>query len=246
MFQKNSNKGEITTSKPCGVKEISYEVILDKKDSGSRFTKRMRAWFKVLRNVKFFFLIVSWLLVSGSFKAILVHEPQRIVQLGYSVENSAESLAINGGVQFASRLTVGILASADFISIIRLSQIAKFILALSTLISVFCTSLPLQHVYMFMIGICGGVINTTDVILVKDCCRSGREIAISMFLFADAVSALIATTSAGYFVDFFHGYEQVFMLYAANFVLGSFLTILLEICIKRTKPEKSIEAISVL
>ena len=211
----------------------------DKKVDGepqqSQFSRIGFSWKKVLLNRSFLLLISSWMLVGGATRACMVHEPQRIVHLGYSMKSGAESLAINGGVQFAARLTVGLLASANLISIIRLSQLAKFFLALSTFISVFYTNLPVQHGYMFMLGVCGGILDTTVVILVKECLEKEREIAISILIFVDAISVLIATTSAGYFVDLFQNYKLVFTIYGVCFVLGCLLSVMMEVNIRRSR-----------
>ena len=57
----------------------------------------------VLQNTSFILLVLTWFLTGGVFKSCLAHEPQRIVHLGYSLKSGAESLAINGAVQFVSR-----------------------------------------------------------------------------------------------------------------------------------------------
>ena len=57
----------------------------------------------VLQNASFILLISNWFLTGGVYKSCLAHEPQRIVHLGYSIKSGAESLAINGGLQFVSR-----------------------------------------------------------------------------------------------------------------------------------------------
>ena len=69
----------------------------------SQISEIHASWKNVLFNRSFLLLLASWVLVGGSVRACMVHEPQRIVHLGYSMKNGADSLAINGAVQFASR-----------------------------------------------------------------------------------------------------------------------------------------------
>ena len=90
---------------------------------------------------------------------------------------------------------------------------------------------------MFMLGIGAGVTDTIVVILVKECMEKERDIAISILIFVDAVSVLIATTSAGYFVDMFQNYQIVFAIYGTCFMLGAFLCILMEVSIKMNKKQ---------
>ena len=206
-----------------------------KEQAESRWSAIYNSWRKVLLNISFACHWLSWSLVSGAFKATMVHEPQRIVQLGYTMKNSAESLAINGGIQFASRLTVGLLASANLVSVIKLSQFAKLFLAIATFVSVFYTNLVVQNGFMFIMGACGGIIYTTDIILVKDCLQEGRGIALSLMIFGDSAAAFIATTAAGYIVDVFKRYQTVFVFYSICFFVGASLSSILECTLKKKK-----------
>ena len=219
-----------------GVEQNENKVVENQAEHlDSRLYKNRNSWKSVLSNVNFLILLLSWILAGGSFKATMVHEPQRIVKLGYSIKNSAGSLAINGGVQFVSRLTVGVLASSNIVSIVRLSQIGKLSLAIATFISVIYTDLAVQHGFMSILGAFGGAINTTDAILVKDCFQEGRNIALSIFIFVDSTSGLIATVAAGYFVDFLDSYQIVFIIYGVCFAVAASLTILMELATKKNK-----------
>ena len=171
----------------------------------------------------------------------MIHQPQRMVKLGYSLKSGAVSLAINGGVQIASRLSVGIVLSTNFVSVIKLSQISKLLLCLSTFISALHENLALHHGYMFIMGAFGGFLNTTDIILLKDCLQDGRQIGLSIFIFVDALSTTMATTAAGYLVDFSVSYQSVFVSYGACFGFSSILVILMGFNMRRTS-EKAKDA----
>ena len=138
------------------------------------------------------------------------------------------------------RLIVGLLVSSKLVSVVRLSQLAKFTMALSSFFSVLNNSLTVQNIYMCIMGITVGMVAPTDTILISECVQEDRNFALALFLLSDAVSTLIAATSSGYILDFFqYNYNLLFTFYAACFVLAATLTVVMGCKLKRRETSQA-------
>jgi len=194
--------------------------------------KSMQLWKEILTNPCFLLLMVSWLLAEATFNAVMMQQPQRIVFLGYSLQNGADTLAISGAVQIFARFGCGFLADRKIVSIARLSQISKVTLGSFSILSNIFTSMQFQNVYMFLVGACGGMLSTTDFILVKDCVTEGRELGITVLLLVDGIFSLVSIAGAGYLFNTYNNYDAVFYTFGAASLLSFVLLVLMEIIMK--------------
>ncbi|XP_075251920.1 uncharacterized protein LOC142344244 [Convolutriloba macropyga] len=191
----------------------------------------------LLTNPLFLLLLFSWVCNEATYNAVMVHQPERVVLMGYSLGNGADTLAINGAVQIVARFSVGLIAERGLISVVRLSQISKFILGSFSIISNFFPSLLFQTIFMFLVGICGGIVSTTDVILIKDCLTEGRELGISILLLMDGLSSMISIAGAGFLYTQFQSYHFVFCILGASSLTAFVLVVLLEVLMKRNRSD---------
>ena len=95
---------------------------------------------------------------------------------GHTINRGASTLVYNGLIQMFSRFVVGPLAASDVISVIRMSEFAKFSFMVFTILSNIFTSYNFHSVYMIIVGLGGGMLSSCDFILVKDCMGEGREL----------------------------------------------------------------------
>ena len=194
--------------------------------------KSAQLWRNILMNPAFLLLMFSWLLSEATFNAVMVHQPERVVKMGYSIQNSADTLAISGAVQLVARLGVGILADRQIVSVVRLSQGSKLILGVFSILSNLFPSLGFQTLYMFLVGACGGILSTTDFILVKDCVTEGRELGITVLLLVDGLFSLISIAGAGMLYTHFTNYIAVFYVLGGCSLLAFVLVVLMEILMR--------------
>ena len=145
-------------------------------DSSSR-----KSLAKSVLNFRFFLLCFSYVLGQGTYDAVMMHQPQRMVFNGHTINNGASALVYNGLIQMFSRFVVGPLAASGVISVIRLSEFAKFAFMVFTVLSNICTSYSFHSIYMLVVGLAGGILCTCDFILVKDCMGEARELGEQIF-----------------------------------------------------------------
>ena len=197
--------------------------------------KTTQLWKEVLLNPPFLLLMTSWLLSEATFNAVMVHQPQRIVHMGFSLANGADTLAISGAVQIVARFGVGFLADRGILSIVRLSQLSKVTLGVFCILSNIFPNLAFQSIYMFIVGACGGILSTTDFILVKDCVNEGRELGITVLLLVDGIFSLLSIAGAGKMATSFNDYDVVFYTFGACSLLAFTLVVFLDILMKLKK-----------
>ena len=88
-------------------------------------------------NLQFILCWTSFGFGGCSFDALMLHHPVRLASLG--IKSGPRSLALNGLMQILARVPVGVIATKGYISPIRMSQIAKLSLVVSTLLCNFIT-----------------------------------------------------------------------------------------------------------
>jgi len=189
----------------------------------------------LLTNPLFLLLLTSWVFNEATYNAVMVHQPERIVVMGYSLGNGADTLAINGAVQIVARLGAGFLAQNEIVSVVRLSQISKLTLGSFCIISTFFPTLTFQTLFMFLVGACGGVVATTDVVLIKDCLDESRELGISLLLLMDGVSSMVSIAGAGRLYTMFDSYNIVFCILGTWSLFACTMVIMLDILMKSRK-----------
>ena len=200
--------------------------------------KTGQLWRNILMNPPFLLLMTSWLLGEATFNAVMVHQPERVVKMGFSLQNGADTLAISGGVQLFARFGVGVLADREIVSVVRLSQISKLVLGIFSILSNLFPSLAFQTLFMFLVGACGGVLSTTDFILVKDCVSEGRELGITVLLLVDGIFSLLSIAGAGLICTKFGSYNSVFYSLGTCSLIAFVLLIPLEIIMRTKKPKR--------
>ncbi|XP_075240419.1 uncharacterized protein LOC142335920 [Convolutriloba macropyga] len=202
--------------------------------------KTGQLWKNIMTNPPFLLLMTSWLLGEATFNAVMVHQPEREVKMGFSLQNGADTLAISGAVQLVARLGVGFLADREIVSVIRLSQFSKLTLGIFSILSNTFPSLAFQTIYMFLVGCCGGILSTTDFILVKDCVDDGRELGITVLLLVDGLFSLLSIAGAGLVYTKFNSYDAVFYTLGTASLVAFLLLLPMEFIMKRKKnPGKS-------
>ena len=196
--------------------------------------KVKKAKDNLLFNPLFLLLLFSWVFNEATYNAVMVHQPERVVKMGYSLINGADTLAINGAVQIVARFSVGLIADRQLISVIRLSQLSKLTLGVMAIVSTFFPFLMFQTFFMFLVGACGGIVSTTDVILIKDCVKHGRELGISILLLMDGLSSFISIALAGVLYSVFESYNAVFIILGGSSLAAFVLVLILDV-LMRTK-----------
>ena len=224
LANQNSDSDEDSASLAIGKKNMTITESIRMKTS--------QLWKEILLNPPFLILMTSWLLSEATFNAVMVHQPQRIVDMGFSLANGADTLAISGAVQIIARFGVGFLADRGILSIVRLSQISKVTLGVFSILSNIFQNLAFQSVYMFIVGACGGILSTTDFILVKDCVDEGRELGITVLLLVDGIFSLLSIAGAGKMAVSFDSYDVVFYTFGGCSLAAFALVVALEIIMK--------------
>ncbi|XP_063715765.1 uncharacterized protein LOC134843569 isoform X3 [Symsagittifera roscoffensis] len=189
----------------------------------------------IFTNSRFMMIVVSYAFCTSVFNTVMYHQPTRLLAFGFSLNNGAQSIAINGFVQMVFRVTAGLLATSNRVSPFRLSELSKLALGLLTVVSTFVPYLWCQLLYMFLIGVTGAFINTTDFLLVKDCMTEGREFGIALLFLVDGISTLIVDTLVGHLYQEIGSYNPIFKAMGALSCIGAVLGLSAELLHKRQR-----------
>ena len=184
-------------------------------------------------NGPFVCVLLSFATGSSGFDGLMTHHPIRLLQRG--IGSGPLSLALNGCLQVFIRILVGITATRGLVTPIRMSQLAKLSLAVSTVLSNVFTGPKYQLFYYFFIGIGGGVINVADFLLIRDCVSSGRDLAASFFCLTNGISNLPVIIVMGILYQQTGSYAVSYNFVSALFAISISLAILYELLMKKCR-----------
>ena len=184
-------------------------------------------------NGPFVCMLLSFAIGSSGFDGLMTHHPIRLLQGG--VSSGPLSLALNGCLQVVVRILVGVTATRGLATPIRMSQLAKLSLAISTVLSNVFSGPEYQLFYYFFIGIGGGVINVSDFLLIKDCVSSGRDLAAGFFCLANGCSNLPVIIVMGMLYQQTGSYATSYYCVSVLFVISICISILYELLIRKSR-----------
>merc|ERR1712226_273118 len=163
----------------------------------------------------------------------MLHHPVKLASLG--MKSGPSSLALNRIMQIVARIPVGIIATRGYLSPIRMSQIAKIILVLSTILCNYISANSYQFCFYFFIGIWGSVINIADFLLIRESVSANREFGAALFNLLNGALNLPFMTLIGYLFEKIGSYDVPYLIVAAFFGLAFILALLYELVAKRNK-----------
>ncbi|XP_075245015.1 uncharacterized protein LOC142339144 isoform X1 [Convolutriloba macropyga] len=187
----------------------------------------------IFSNSRFMLMLLSYFCSTSVFNTVMYHQPTRLLAFGFSLNNGAQSIAINGFVQMVFRVLAGVLIASEKVSPFRLSELSKLGLGVLTIVSTFLPHLWCQLLYMFLIGVTGAFLNTTDFLLVKDYMHEGREFGIALLFLTDGVSTLVVDTLVGHLYQMLGNYDPIFIGLGILSCIGSGLVLVSEIIHRR-------------
>ena len=186
-------------------------------------------------NVGYMLAMVSFIFTAQAYDTIMVHQPVRMKSLGINASDGALALCINGAVQAVVRVSVGIIASRELLTPIRISQTGKVLFVITTAVSLFTDSAYYQTAYYFTLGFSGAILNTADFFLVKECLQKHRDFAVTLELSIAGMMTLMTMTLVGYLYQTLGSYDVPFCMLTGYFVLGLIPSILYEVHMKRKR-----------